>query len=334
MWPLKSAEKVRDQAEQLALEAQRAARVRALATNPNVIALQVERIRTQVDWLMWSGIVLGMAFCMTNVQAFAAGDAAQWSLPWLAAWLLDPMVSLVLIAVIRAEQVTARWQVASTAWARRTRWATLGATYAMNTWEAWAAVAPAAIVLHSVPPLVVFVASEAAPGLRDRLTAAVYAAAAADPALRAAPVTVGEAVAATEQLASTQEKPAEIAEGGEEPSTTAGELQDVRVVASGSAARWERAELLDAGPEARVEQVMDLLRAGLVAGQDLTGEQVGVIFGQSPRQGRRDLQEARRRLRPRPAPVDEQVEEVVDEVATSGGELVLLGADRRLEVGA
>lgn len=328
MWPLRSAEKVRDQAEQLSLDAQRAARVRALATNPDVIALQVERVRTQVDWLMWSGIVLGMAFCMTNVQAFAAGDAAQWSLPWLAAWLLDPMVSLVLIAVIRAEQVTARWQVTSTAWARRTRWATLGATYAMNTWEAWAAVAPSAIVLHSVPPLVVFVASEAAPGLRDRLTAAVYAAAAADPALRAAPVTVGAAVAVTEQLAPPQEEPAAIAEGGEETSTAAGEHQNEEAAA---ARRWERAELLGAGPEARVEQVMDLLRAGLVPGQDLTGEQVGLIFGQSQRHGRRALQEARRRLRPLPDPL---VEEVVDEMAPAGGELVLLGTDRRLEVGA
>lgn len=331
MWPLRSAEKVRDQAEQLSLEAQRAARVRALATNPDVIALQVERVRTQVDWLMWSGIVLGMAFCMTNVQAFAAGAAAEWSLPWLAAWLLDPMVSLVLIAVIRAEQVTARWQVASTAWARRTRWATLGATYAMNTWEAWAAVAPSAIVLHSVPPLVVFVASEAAPGLRDRLTAAVYAAAAADPALRAAPVTVGAAVAATEQLAPPQEEPAPIAEGTEETSTAPNVQQDEEAAEPPPVSRWERAELLDAGPEDRIEQVMDLLRAGLVPGQDLTGEQVGLIFGQSQRHGRRALQEARRRLRPLPDPL---VEEVVDEVVPSGGELVLLGTDRRLEVGA
>ncbi|SFO39803.1 hypothetical protein SAMN05216207_105122 [Pseudonocardia ammonioxydans] len=331
MWPLKSAEKVRDQAEQLSLEAQRAARVRALATNPDVIALQVERVRTQVDWLMWSGIVLGMAFCMTNVQAFAAGDAAEWSLPWLAAWLLDPMVSLVLIAVIRAEQVTARWQVASTAWARRTRWATLGATYAMNTWEAWAAVAPSAIVLHSVPPLVVFVASEAAPGLRDRLTAAVYAAAAADPSLRAAPVTVGEVVAATEQLATPQEEPAAIAEGTEETSTAPDVQQDEEAAEPPPVAQWERAELLDAGPEARIEQVMDLLRAGLVPGQDLTGEQVGLIFGQSQRHGRRALQEARRRLGPRPDPL---VDEVVDEVVPSGGELVLLSTDRRLEVGA
>ncbi|MFP5070958.1 hypothetical protein ACLFMI_15010 [Pseudonocardia nantongensis] len=320
---------MRGQAEQLALEAQQAARVRALATNPDVIALQVERVRTQVDWLMWSGIILGMAFCMTNVQDFAAGESLPWSLPWLAAWLLDPMVSLVLIAVIRAEQVTARWQVASTAWARRTRWATLGATYAMNTWEAWSQANPALIVLHSVPPLVVFVASEAAPGLRDRLTAAVYAAAAADPALRTAPVTVGEAVAATEQL---EEPAAELVEVGQEPATAPAEHLDAGNVPGARAARrWERTELLDAGPEARVTQVLDLIRAGLVPAQDLTGEQVGVIFGQSQRQGRRDLQEARRRLGQLPASPGEVDDDVV---STSGGALVLLSAERRLEVGA
>ena len=329
MSPRRSAEKVRGQAEQLALEAQQAARVRALATNPDVIALQVERVRTQVDWLMWSGIILGMAFCMTNVQDFAAGESLPWSLPWLAAWLLDPMVSLVLIAVIRAEQVTARWQVASTAWARRTRWATLGATYAMNTWEAWSQANPALIVLHSVPPLVVFVASEAAPGLRDRLTAAVYAAAAADPALRTAPVTVGEAVAATEQL---EEPAAELVEVGQEPATAPAEHLDAGNVPGARAARrWERTELLDAGPEARVTQVLDLIRAGLVPAQDLTGEQVGVIFGQSQRQGRRDLQEARRRLGQLPASPGEVDDDVV---STSGGALVLLSAERRLEVGA
>jgi len=46
----------------------------------------------------------------------------------------------------------------------------------MNTWESWAAGSPAGIVLHSVPPLVVFVAAEAATDLRDKLTDAVNAA--------------------------------------------------------------------------------------------------------------------------------------------------------------
>ncbi|MBB3053096.1 hypothetical protein FHS23_004139 [Prauserella isguenensis] len=163
-------------ADVLVRDAADAAELRAHQTDPDVVALRVERVRTQVDRLCWAGIVLGLAFTMTNVQSFAAGDAGAWSLPWLAAWLLDPTVSLVLLAILRAEQVTARYQIATGPWVRRAKWFTLSATYVMNTWEAYANGSPAGIVLHSVPPLLVFVAAEAVTDLRDKLTDAVNAA--------------------------------------------------------------------------------------------------------------------------------------------------------------
>src|SRR5205807_6679304 len=75
----------------------------------------------------------------------------------------------------RAEQVTARYQVKTGPWVRRAKWFTLAATYVMNTWESYAAGSPAGIVLHSVPPLVVFCAAEAITDLRDKLTEAVFA---------------------------------------------------------------------------------------------------------------------------------------------------------------
>lgn len=137
------------------------------------MALRVEQVRSQVDRLCWAGVVLGLAFTMTNVQSFASGGARPWSLPWPAAWLLDPMVSLVLLAILRAEQVTARYQVRTGWCVRRAKWFTLGATYLMNTWSAWAAGSAAVIVLHSVPPLVVFVAAEAITEVRGKLTDAV-----------------------------------------------------------------------------------------------------------------------------------------------------------------
>ncbi|WP_338598453.1 hypothetical protein [Saccharopolyspora sp. SCSIO 74807] len=129
----------------------------------------VEHVRRQVDRLCWTGILLGLAFTMTNVQSFAAGDAAVWSLRWSAAWLLDPMVSLVLLAILRAEQITARYGVHTGGWVRGAKWFTLAATYVMNTWEAFADSSAAMVVLHSVPPLVVFVAAEAVTDLRDKL---------------------------------------------------------------------------------------------------------------------------------------------------------------------
>jgi hypothetical protein len=163
-------------AQRLAQDAAEAAEIRAYQTHPDVVALRIERIRTQVDRLCWAGIVLGLAFTMTNVQVFAASGAPAWSLPWLAAWVLDPTVSLVLLAILRAEQVTARYQVHTGRWVRGAKWFTLAATYVMNVWSSWAAGSAAGVVLHSVPPLLVFVAAEAVTDLRDKLTDAVTAA--------------------------------------------------------------------------------------------------------------------------------------------------------------
>jgi hypothetical protein len=165
------------QAAKLRQDANAAAEVRALANHPAVIALQVERVRRQVDTVLWVGIFLGLAFTMVNVQSFAAAGAGAWSLVWFAAWLLDPMVSLVLIAVLRAEQITARYQVDTGTWAHRTKWFAFLATYVMNTWQSWAGPHVAGIVLHSVPPVLVFCAAETAPVLRDKLTEAVLRAA-------------------------------------------------------------------------------------------------------------------------------------------------------------
>jgi hypothetical protein len=192
--------------DRLRTQAAEASQVRALSTHPDVVALRVESVRTQVDRCMWVGIVLGLAFTMVNVQAFAAQGAVLWSLPWFAAWLLDPMVSLVLIAVLRAEQITARYQVGDhTKWIGRTKRFAFAATYAMNTWSSFLHGDVAGIVLHSVPPLLVFCAAETAPVLRDRLTEAVLraeqTAALADPA--GASLTLDPAPAATEPPAVT-----------------------------------------------------------------------------------------------------------------------------------
>lgn len=129
----------------------------------------VEQVAAQVDRLCWTGVWLGLAFTMTNVQQFAAHGADRWSLVWWSAWLLDPMVSLVLLAILRAEQVTARHGVSTGGWTRTAKWFTLAATYVMNTWQAFMAGSAALVVLHSVPPLVVFVAAEAVTDIRDKL---------------------------------------------------------------------------------------------------------------------------------------------------------------------
>jgi hypothetical protein len=160
-------------ASRLADDAAEAADVRQWQTHPDVVALQVERVRAQVDRLCWAGIILGLAFTTANVQWFAASGSEPGSLPWLTAWLLDPTVCLLLLAILRAEQMIARYQVRTGRWVRAAKWLTLSATYVMNTWSSWSVGSPAGVVLHSVPPLVVFVAAEAVTELRDKLTEAV-----------------------------------------------------------------------------------------------------------------------------------------------------------------
>lgn len=184
-------------AEKLAQAAQAAAEVRAYDTNPDVIAYKVERMRARVDRLMWAGIIAGLAFTAANVQQFAAAGADPWSIPWAVAWLLDPTVSLILLGTLLGEQVIARHQIKAGPWIRRTKWTALILTYLMNTWQSYAAIDPAAILLHSVPPMVVFAAAEAITTLKHQITDAVHRAyeqaavrgdAAPLPAARTAPV--------------------------------------------------------------------------------------------------------------------------------------------------
>jgi len=167
---------VLSQAQRLARDAAAAAELRGWQTHPDVVALRVQEIRTQVDGLMWAGIVLGLCFTMTNVQQFAVAGTRAGSPAWWSAWLMDPMVSLVLLAVLRAEQVTTRYQVPTGIWPRVAKWALLLATYLMNTWTSWAAGSASGVVLHSVPPLVVVIAAEAITDVQHALTECVQGA--------------------------------------------------------------------------------------------------------------------------------------------------------------
>lgn len=190
-----------NKAAKLAAAARSAAEVRAYQVDPDVVALRVERVRAWVDRLIWTGLILGLLFTMANVAAFAAqGTRAPWSdnedasVTWVTAWLLDPMVSLVLIGVLMGEQVINRYELKAGGWVRATKWVALGCTYSMNTWSSWEAQDPAAILLHSVPVVIVFCAAEAVVSIRQRITEAVDKA-------------YGEAVKRAEALRAAQADP-------------------------------------------------------------------------------------------------------------------------------
>jgi hypothetical protein len=188
--------------EELTRAAREASEVRGYQTDPDVIALRIERIRAWCDRLVWTGIIAGLLFTAANVQHFASSSTRPpgehgGAVDWVIAWLLDPMVSLVLIGVLMGEQVINRHGIKAGGWVRVTKWVALAATYSMNTWSAWDSKDPAQILLHSVPPVIVVCATEAVPTLRRQITEAVtkaYLAAVADnveavPPVVPAPVT-------------------------------------------------------------------------------------------------------------------------------------------------
>jgi hypothetical protein len=161
--------------QRLAQEAAEAAEIRDWQDHPDVVALRVEKVRTRIDRMMWAGIVIGLLFTMTSVQQFAAHAmrATPGSLTWLAAWLLDPTVAIILLGVLLAERQIAPARMLVGARAQVSKWGLLAATYVMNTWESYSAGNAAGIVLHSVPVLAVFAAAESVTDCQDKLTAYV-----------------------------------------------------------------------------------------------------------------------------------------------------------------
>lgn len=246
---------------------------------PEDVAAAAERARRSVDVATWTAIGLGLAFTAVNVQAFAAAGAPVGSPGWSVAWLLDPMVSILLLAVVRAEQVTARWQIPMGWQVAAVKWAAFAATYAMNTWSPWRDGSPSGVVLHSVPPVFVLLAAEVAPALRDRLTEAVRAAA----PQASSPTATGE---------QAHEQPRQVPEGA----AAAAEADDEPTPPEGS----DDASPQPAPVDPRVREVAELLTAGC----EVTGAQAAVLHGVSGRTGRRLLAEARTHLEHHPSRPD------------------------------
>lgn len=174
--------------DRLELAATKAAARREYQTSPAVVALEAEKRWTLVKRVLWGAIIGGLAFTMVNVHTFAvtADKVKDFAPQWFAAWLLDPMVSLVFVALILAEEITEAWGVKiKGAWPTAAKWGGFVLTYVMNTWSAWGIVAVEGVamttidkvMLHSVPPVVVLVAVETLPIIRRAMTKAIAAAA-------------------------------------------------------------------------------------------------------------------------------------------------------------
>jgi hypothetical protein len=118
--------------------------------------------------------LLTMSFSLQNIHDFAARHQVQDPI----AWFLAPAVDLALLAALMGDAVLSRYELKAGPWATRLRWFAGATTVALNGWEAIADLDPAGIVLHVVPPVLLFVLAEAASPYRMRFTETVRLAAA------------------------------------------------------------------------------------------------------------------------------------------------------------
>jgi hypothetical protein len=117
--------------------------------------------------------LLTMAFSLQNIHDFAALHGVQDPI----AWFLAPAVDLALLAALMGDAVLSRYGLSAGPWATRLRWFAGATTVALNGWEAIAALDPAGIVLHVVPPTLLFVLAEAASPYRVKFAETVRLAA-------------------------------------------------------------------------------------------------------------------------------------------------------------
>jgi hypothetical protein len=123
---------------------------------------RVESVRGWIDRAVYAVAAGALVFTMLNVSLFAADHGT----PWWMAWLLDPLASVALLAVLVGDGVLSRHGVASTGWAVALKWFAALATWSMNIWTSFAAGDVAGVLLHSVAPGLVVLLAQAAPGYR------------------------------------------------------------------------------------------------------------------------------------------------------------------------
>lgn len=126
-----------------------------------------------MDVVLLAVALLTMAFSLQNIHDFAAGHGVQDPI----AWFLAPAVDLALLAALMGDAVLSRYGLTAGPWATRLRWFAGATTVALNGWESIAAGDPAGIVLHVVPPTLLFVLAEAASPYRVKFAETVRLAA-------------------------------------------------------------------------------------------------------------------------------------------------------------
>ncbi|MFC5822488.1 hypothetical protein [Nonomuraea insulae] len=139
--------------------AQEAARLHALAQDPDMRAWQAARMRRLLVTAALVSLTLALAWSTAGVQHFAADGAPPWSPAWVFAWLVEPFLSLALLVVVGARAyLGTRGQPLNDRKLVRNEGLFLGLTLAMNAWPYLPLVAAdfslSRLVLHILGPIV------------------------------------------------------------------------------------------------------------------------------------------------------------------------------------
>jgi hypothetical protein len=137
----------------------------------DVRALQATRsIRSvrRAAWFMDVALavvaVLTMGFSLGNIHVFALAHHVGDPI----AWFLAPAVDLALVAAIVGDAFLSRHRLDAGTWATRLRWYAGVSTLVLNTWSSITSASPAAILVHTIPPVLLIVLAEAAPPYRRK----------------------------------------------------------------------------------------------------------------------------------------------------------------------
>ncbi len=131
---------------------------------------QVARTGRSVDTALWLVALAVGLYSLANVHAVA--NAHQVDDPQ--AWLLAPIVDVALFAGITADAMLSRCGADLPGWGALLRWFCGVATWTLNVWDAAGSGDIGAVVVHSVPPIVLILLAEAAPRYRQRFAALVH----------------------------------------------------------------------------------------------------------------------------------------------------------------
>lgn len=142
--------------------AQQAARLHALAQDPEMRAWQAARMRRLLVSAAMVSLTLALAWSTAGVQHFAADGAPAWSPSWVFAWLVEPFMSIALLVVVGARAyLGTRGQPLNDRTLVRIEWLFLGLTLGMNAWPYLPWAVPEGIewslsrlVLHVLGPIV------------------------------------------------------------------------------------------------------------------------------------------------------------------------------------